>query len=176
MYQLLQLTGIASYTSPLINNILVSKGQTLKVPDDVAAKLGGSHRMNEENQPVYYFTTPRGDFKVDFDLTKVGMAPPAADGISALPAGPAVVQMTDDSAATQANVNASNVKASADMSAADTTGENRLSTDIDSIPQASDADDTGAGETLAEEEEVETATEGDVATATRTVQRRRGAK
>lgn len=93
MSKTLVLTGIEAYTSPLVNNKNLKKGDVVRVTDDIGAKIGGSKRMNSEGQPVYYFTQATGDYEVTYDLTKEDLMAPAVDGKSALPAGPAKISV-----------------------------------------------------------------------------------
>lgn len=174
MSKLLQLTGVETWTSPLVNNDQISKGDVIRVSDDVGGKIGGHQRVNSEGQPVYYFTQPSGDFKLKKDYTQEEGIPAGADGVSAVPAGPAKVSISGEAPHTPSQKEEALKKTTIgdmDASLAGTLGHGGDSSDTDSVDtsalqvtdptngqeeddgddEGTDGEDDGAGEDTGED-------------------------
>lgn len=66
----LKLTGIKTFMSALMFNINLARGDVICVSDDVAGRIGGMHRMSDnDNIKVFYFTTPEKDEPLTYDFT-----------------------------------------------------------------------------------------------------------
>lgn len=73
MSKLLKLTGLKSYTAPALGEVVVQKGQIIRVSDKIARLLekGQKAPKSADDEPTPYFTEPTISEanKVDIDFT-----------------------------------------------------------------------------------------------------------
>lgn len=77
MSVILKLSGIETYTSPAICNLVLHKGETIRVPDSTGAAIAGLQRTTAmADAPIYYFQTVPDHLNVTptFDLFRAGVA------------------------------------------------------------------------------------------------------
>lgn len=76
MSKLLKLTGLKSYTAPALGEVVVQKGQIIRVSDKIARLLekGQKNPKSADDEPIPYFTEPTiseaGKVDIDFTIPK----------------------------------------------------------------------------------------------------------
>lgn len=75
----LKLTGLKTFMSALMFNVNLRRDDVVRVSDDVAGRIGGMHRMSDQDAiKVFYFTAPGKGEKVTYDFTHSTVAEAAA--------------------------------------------------------------------------------------------------
>jgi hypothetical protein len=79
MSKLLKLTGLKSFTTPAFNEVVVQKGQIIRVSDKLARALekGKKNGKEEDSDPIPYWSEPllSEAGKVDHDFTVPKVTP-----------------------------------------------------------------------------------------------------
>lgn len=80
MSTVLKLAGVKTYMSGLLFHINLNRGDVIRVSDEVAGKIGGLHRMSENDAiKIYFFETVAADTPLTYDFTSPTVLAEAAN-------------------------------------------------------------------------------------------------
>lgn len=76
----LKLAGVKTYMSGLLFHINLQKGDVIRVSDNVAGKIGGLHRMSDNDAiKIYFFETVPDSTPLTYDFTSPTVLAEAAN-------------------------------------------------------------------------------------------------
>lgn len=67
MSKILKLQNVKTYSAPFTNGVAIQKGETIRVSDEIAAKVEQGGRTNLEGERLDYWQEMPADTKVDHD-------------------------------------------------------------------------------------------------------------